>query len=84
MNDLEKYEQLLKEKQALLNQHNHRVISDHRALIVRLSTENDHLRDLLNNLLATIHGDGGHYVSEHGLDKAVEDAIRKVVSQRGR
>jgi hypothetical protein len=30
----------------------------------------DHLR----NLLARIHRDGGHYVEEHGLDKAVEDA----------
>lgn len=29
---------------------------------------------LLGNLLARIHGDGGHYTSEHGLTKAVEDA----------
>lgn len=29
---------------------------------------------MLRNLLARIHGDGGHYVEEHGLDKALEDA----------
>ena len=28
----------------------------------------------LFNLLAVIHGDGGHYVARHGLEKAVEDA----------
>jgi len=28
----------------------------------------------LLNLLARIHGDGGHYVDEHGLDKACVDA----------
>ncbi len=28
----------------------------------------------LRNLLARIHRDGGHYVEEHGLEKAVEDA----------
>ena len=33
--------------------------------------------DLLN-LLAVIHGDGGHYVARHGLEKAVEDAKRIV------
>ena len=29
----------------------------------------------LRNLLAIIHRDGGHYTSEHGLEKATEDAI---------
>jgi hypothetical protein len=28
----------------------------------------------LGNLLARIHRDGGHYESEHGTDKAAEDA----------
>lgn len=28
----------------------------------------------LGNLLARIHGDGGHYQDEHGTDKAVEEA----------
>lgn len=28
----------------------------------------------LMNLLARIHRDGGHYVAEHGLEKAVADA----------
>lgn len=29
---------------------------------------------MLRNLLARIHGDGGHYVEEHGLEKALADA----------
>ena len=33
--------------------------------------------DLLN-LLAVIHGDGGHYVARHGLEKAVKDATKIV------
>lgn len=34
---------------------------------------------MLRNLLARIHRDGGHYVEEHGLDKAVDDAEVQVV-----
>jgi hypothetical protein len=30
---------------------------------------------LLLNLLAVIHGDGGHYVDKHGIYKAQEDAM---------
>jgi len=30
---------------------------------------------LLLNLLAVIHGDGGHYTHDHGVEKSVEDAI---------
>ena len=37
----------------------------------------EHKRHLLN-LLAIIHRDGGHYVAEHGLDKAVQDAMEIV------
>lgn len=29
---------------------------------------------MLNELLAVIHRDGGHYQSEHGLQKAYKDA----------
>ncbi len=36
--------------------------------------------DMLLNLLACIHGDGGHYVAEHGLDKAAADAESKVAT----
>lgn len=35
---------------------------------------------MLRNLLARIHRDGGHYVEQHGLDKALEDAEAKVVA----
>ena len=35
---------------------------------------------LLSNLLAVLHGDGGHYEEKHGTKKAVEDAIDKYYS----
>ena len=35
---------------------------------------------VLLNLLAVIHGDGGHYVARHGLEKAVDDA-KKVINK---
>jgi len=28
-------------------------------------------------MLAVLHGDGGHYHQEHGLDKAYKDAMQK-------
>lgn len=37
---------------------------------------------MLRDLLAVIHRDGGHYVEEHGLDKAIEDAKTKVLATR--
>lgn len=37
---------------------------------------------MLRNLLARIHGDGGHYVEEHGLDKALERADELVAEWR--
>jgi hypothetical protein len=35
---------------------------------------------LLRELLATVHGDGGHYAAEHGTAKATADAITRVVA----
>jgi len=35
---------------------------------------------LLLDLLAVIHRDGGHYVAEHGIDQATEDATEIVVN----
>ena len=35
------------------------------------------LRTQLGELLAIHHGDGGHYLAEHGPEKAVKDAIEK-------
>ena len=34
----------------------------------------------LGNLLAIVHGDGGHYTAEHGLEKSYEDAEKKVAN----
>lgn len=33
---------------------------------------------MLSDLLAVIHGDGGHYEAQHGRTKSFNDAIRKV------
>lgn len=43
--------------------------------------EEARLRQLLGNLLARIHGDGGHYVEEHGWEKACADAEQLVVER---
>lgn len=47
-----------------------------------LLPEEARLRQLLGNLLAVIHGDGGHYVEEHGWEKACTEAERLVVERR--
>lgn len=39
----------------------------------------DEVHDALMNLLARIHRDGGHYVEQHGVAKAVEDAHDLIV-----
>jgi hypothetical protein len=39
-------------------------------------------KHLLENLLAIIHRDGGHYTHKHGLEKAVKDAKEEIVSLR--
>ena len=51
------------------------------AQILKMAQERDDLRNsnreisqLLSNLLARIHRDGGHYEAEHGTAKAVADA----------
>lgn len=31
-------------------------------------------KNRLGDLLAILHGDGGHYIAIHGYDKAIEDA----------
>ena len=35
--------------------------------------------DILLDLLATIHSDGGHYTSQHGVEKSVQDAHHAVL-----
>jgi len=36
----------------------------------------------LENLLCVIHRDGGHYIAEHGLQKAFDDALKIHYQQR--
>ena len=50
-----------------------------------LKTENDELKNRLSkleDLLCIIHRDGGHYITEHGLQKAFEDALEIHYRQR--
>ena len=35
--------------------------------------------EALNELLALIHGDGGHYTKDHGTLKSIQDAEKKVI-----
>ncbi len=44
--------------------------------------EIDKLTASLGSLLAVIHRDGGHYLAEHGVEKACADAEAIVVSLR--
>jgi len=45
----------------------------------RLTNERDQFKNFLSNLLARIHGDGGHHEQEVGLEQAVKDADEKIV-----
>ena len=40
--------------------------------------------EALNELLAVIHGDGGHYQSRHGALKAIQDAIKIVEAPKAK
>ena len=39
---------------------------------------------LLGNLLADLHGDGGHYVRDHGLEQACDHAHVRLAELRER
>jgi hypothetical protein len=57
---------------------------------MRENSEGDYVRwedyaatdRLLGDMLAVIHGDGGHYQAKHGVAKAVADAIAKYYATR--
>jgi hypothetical protein len=49
----------------------------HLAITTQQAGEIAAAEQALGNLLAVIHGDGGHYQSEHGTEKAVADAHLK-------
>jgi hypothetical protein len=40
--------------------------------------EEEEMERHLRNLLAVVHRDGGHYTSEHGIEKSVKDAMELV------
>ncbi|AUR85408.1 hypothetical protein NVP1074O_40 [Vibrio phage 1.074.O._10N.222.49.B7] len=43
-----------------------------------ISSEMAARHEMLDNLLCTIHRDGGHYIEKHGYRKATNDAISKI------
>lgn len=49
--------------------HSPEALEDSRRILTLLDSAS-----LLGELLAVIHGDGGHYTEQHGLTKATEDA----------
>ena len=49
----------------------------------KLRDKNERLLSQLNNLLARIHRDGGHYTTEHGLEQSVAAADSQVVEMLG-
>jgi hypothetical protein len=64
--------------------------------ILKRSMEHEHMEavidkldDVINEkalceLLAIIHGDGGHYLHKHGVNKATDDAIAIITKLRER
>ena len=48
--------------------------------VAELTKQRDELEDSLLSLLAIVHRDGGHYVADHGIGRAVNDAILKVAA----
>lgn len=48
----------------------------------RLEDLKELLEQEIGNLLAVIHRDGGHYITQHGLSKAITDAISIIYTLR--
>lgn len=56
---------------------------DYEKMLIGISNDNPHAlssiagkrHKMLNDLLCTVHRDGGHYINEHGYEKASKDAI---------
>lgn len=42
------------------------------------------MSDAIGELLAVIHGDGGHYRAQHGTDKACLDALSIIYNLRAK
>jgi len=53
-------------------------ITEAAAMLEALSQSREAADNRLFNLLARIHRDGGHYLGEHGIEKACADADEKV------
>lgn len=50
--------------------------------IQRTINDLEEIKQKVGDLLATIHRDGGHYTSQHGLEKSLADAINVVCEDR--
>jgi len=84
-------EELVEAKVAIMN----RLITDIDPIMVYYPTIVDAINELLTlrnramaykhllqNILAIIHRDGGHYTQAHGIEKSIEDAINKIAEER--
>ena len=50
----------------------------------KVDPDNIDFKHELLELLCVIHRDGGHYIAEHGLAKAIEDAHKVIYQLRAR
>jgi hypothetical protein len=53
---------------------NHPEVISHRADISKELEEQAQVTHAIGELLAVLHGDGGHYTAKHGLLKSIKDA----------
>lgn len=63
---------------AMLNEYEYLNGDSMKAHLKELNEELADMREKLCNLLARAHRDGGHYIEQHGLEKAAEDADLRI------
>lgn len=47
-----------------------------------MKISDEKIKQLLFELLCVVHRDGGHYITNHGVEKATEDAIKRIYNER--
>lgn len=48
----------------------------------KLMQERDELKDMLREILAAIHGDGGHHTEKVGFEDSLKDALEAICKKR--
>jgi len=49
-------------------------------MIPNIKDENKEFKNLLLDLLAVLHRDGGHYTANHGIEKSIKEAKIKYLT----